>query len=418
MPCAINIDRDGAGRAPINMERLNFVMRIDEGNAFYRNVYLPDVLGASARQASRRAGFTAAWFGWLQRHGTTASTPRSATATRALTSCKVRRRHHQRRLEQDPIWSICDLEQIQESSPTLAQVRRSETKGSAPWDGVTEPNYVLGAKTKGTRTDIHEIDESAKYSGSRRRAGAAMPWRWGRWRAHPGLCARVARQQVLPARQGAGGLPGQHGQQRHSQALGLPETRVPSSNCCPPPSAARQPLPGRRSTWASCCSKTGTRSWPTIRQATPPRPTSRVGPIHLAQGGQGVGSSAAPRGGLAHWIRIRDGKIDNYQCVVPTTWNGSPRDAKGQIGAFEAALLGTPMVNPEQPLEILRTLHSFDPAWRAPRTSWGRTGRNSPRSGTLTAPTHLGTSMQNEHCCSQGLLTIALVPWAEPPRPM
>ena len=74
-----------------------------------------------------------------------------------------------------------------------------------------------------------------------------------------------------------------------------------------------------------------------------------------------MGTVAAPRGQLAHWIKIKDGKIDNYQCVVPTTWNGSPRDAKGQIGAFEAALLGTPMVNPEQPLEILRTLHSFDP---------------------------------------------------------
>ena len=59
--------------------------------------------------------------------------------------------------------------------------------------------------------------------------------------------------------------------------------------------------------------------------------------------------------------QLKDGKIDNYQCVVPTTWNGSPRDAKGQIGAFEASLMNTPMVNPEQPLEILRTLHSFDP---------------------------------------------------------
>jgi hydrogenase large subunit len=70
---------------------------------------------------------------------------------------------------------------------------------------------------------------------------------------------------------------------------------------------------------------------------------------------------AAPRGMLGHWIKIKDGKIENYQCVVPTTWNGSPRDTKGQIGAFEASLLNTPMVNPEQPLEILRTLHSFDP---------------------------------------------------------
>jgi hydrogenase large subunit len=76
---------------------------------------------------------------------------------------------------------------------------------------------------------------------------------------------------------------------------------------------------------------------------------------------KGVGTVAAPRGALGHWIKIKDGRIENYQCVVPTTWNGSPRDNKGQIGAFEAALMNTPMVNPEQPVEILRTLHSFDP---------------------------------------------------------
>jgi len=70
---------------------------------------------------------------------------------------------------------------------------------------------------------------------------------------------------------------------------------------------------------------------------------------------------SAPRGALGHWAAIRDGKIDLYQCVVPTTWNASPRDPKGQIGAYEAALMNTKMAIPEQPLEILRTLHSFDP---------------------------------------------------------
>jgi hydrogenase large subunit len=76
---------------------------------------------------------------------------------------------------------------------------------------------------------------------------------------------------------------------------------------------------------------------------------------------KGVGIVAAPRGALGHWIRIKDGRIENYQCVVPSTWNGSPRDAKGQIGAFEAALMNTPVAIPDQPVEILRTLHSFDP---------------------------------------------------------
>jgi hydrogenase large subunit len=76
---------------------------------------------------------------------------------------------------------------------------------------------------------------------------------------------------------------------------------------------------------------------------------------------RGVGLSEAPRGALAHWIVIRDKKIANYQLVVPSTWNASPRDTKGQRSAYEAALIGTPVINPDQPLEVLRTIHSFDP---------------------------------------------------------
>jgi len=76
---------------------------------------------------------------------------------------------------------------------------------------------------------------------------------------------------------------------------------------------------------------------------------------------EGVGLVEAPRGALAHYIKIKNGAIDNYQLVVPTTWNGSPRDAKGQRSSFEQALIGNPVANIEEPLEILRTIHSFDP---------------------------------------------------------
>lgn len=75
----------------------------------------------------------------------------------------------------------------------------------------------------------------------------------------------------------------------------------------------------------------------------------------------GWGFTEAPRGALGHWIHIKDGKIENYQAIVPSTWNGSPRDANGIEGAYEAALIGTPVADPEQPVEILRTIHSFDP---------------------------------------------------------
>ncbi len=76
---------------------------------------------------------------------------------------------------------------------------------------------------------------------------------------------------------------------------------------------------------------------------------------------EGWGFHEAPRGALGHWIRIKDKKIENYQAVVPSTWNAGPRDADGQTGPYEASLEGTPVADPERPLELLRTIHSFDP---------------------------------------------------------
>ena len=75
----------------------------------------------------------------------------------------------------------------------------------------------------------------------------------------------------------------------------------------------------------------------------------------------GVGYHEAPRGVLSHWVVIDSGKIKNYQCVVPSTWNACPRNEKDEPGPYEASLMGNPMANPEQPLEVLRTIHSFDP---------------------------------------------------------
>ncbi len=77
---------------------------------------------------------------------------------------------------------------------------------------------------------------------------------------------------------------------------------------------------------------------------------------------QGYGFLDAPRGALGHWVQIADGKISRYQCVVPTTWNAGPRDPEGQVGPYEASLMDNhPLVDPQRPIEILRTVHSFDP---------------------------------------------------------
>jgi hydrogenase large subunit len=76
---------------------------------------------------------------------------------------------------------------------------------------------------------------------------------------------------------------------------------------------------------------------------------------------QGYGFHEAPRGTLSHWVVIENGKIKNYQAVVPSTWNAGPRDDKDQMGPYEASLVGNPIADPKRPLEALRTIHSFDP---------------------------------------------------------
>jgi len=89
--------------------------------------------------------------------------------------------------------------------------------------------------------------------------------------------------------------------------------------------------------------------------------TSKWDPSTWPTEAKGVGYMEAPRGGLAHWIKIKDKKTDSYQMVVPTTWNAGPRDPKGQMSAYESALIGTPIADPNNPVEMLRTIHSFDP---------------------------------------------------------
>ena len=84
-------------------------------------------------------------------------------------------------------------------------------------------------------------------------------------------------------------------------------------------------------------------------------------PVFPAGEQRGFGFHEAPRGALSHWVVIKDGKIANYQAVVPSTWNAGPRDEKGQRGPYEASLIGNPIADSERPLEVLRTVHSFDP---------------------------------------------------------
>jgi len=90
---------------------------------------------------------------------------------------------------------------------------------------------------------------------------------------------------------------------------------------------------------------------------------------------EGVGTHEAPRGTLSHWIVIKDEKIKNYQAVVPSTWNASPRDRSDARGPYEASLRNTPLARPEEPLEVLRTVHSFDPCMACACHAFDPSGR-------------------------------------------
>jgi hydrogenase large subunit len=92
-----------------------------------------------------------------------------------------------------------------------------------------------------------------------------------------------------------------------------------------------------------------------------PTGVSSFTPYSMPDTASGVGLTEAPRGALGHWLAVSGGKIARYQVVTPTCWNCSPRDSAGMRGPMEQALVGIPVANPDQPIEVLRAIHSFDP---------------------------------------------------------
>jgi hydrogenase large subunit len=360
VPCAINIDGNGAAGAPINMERLNFVeARIREMIEFNNNVYIPDVLaiGTLYKQA-----------GWLHGGGLSATNVMDygtyekvmgQAGTQQLPGGAIIGGNWDEILPVDPR----DPEQVQEFVSHSWYKYADETKGLHPWDGVTEPNYELGAATKGTRTNIQELDESAKYS-----------WiKSPRWRGHAVEVGPLSRYILGYAHALKGHKYSQRVKEQVESSARIINTDFPKALGLPTTSyTAKQLLPttiGRtlaRALESQYCGEMMLEDYKELIANIKAGDLSTANvekwdPATWPKEAKGVGTVAAPRGALGHWIRIKDGRIENYQCVVPTTWNGSPRDTKGQIGAFEASLMNTPMVNPEQPVEILRTLHSFDP---------------------------------------------------------
>jgi hydrogenase large subunit len=340
VPSPINVDGTGAVGAN-NMVLLNMVGDICNRTAdFIDQVYIPDLLAI--------AGFYKDWAKWggglssknVLAYGEFPEIANDYTnASLALPSGVIIDGDLAKVQEVD----LKDPDQIQEWVTHSWYKYADESKGLHPFDGVTEPNFVLGANLKGTRTDIKEMDEGAKYS-----------WvKSPRWKGHPVEVGPLARYLVAYAR---GRKDIKEQVDAALKALDVPIAALFST-------LGRTAARGLEAQWAAHKMKQYHADLIANIKAGDfaTANTEKWQPSSWPAECKGAGPCEAPRGALGHWIKIKNTRIDLYQAVVPTTWNAGPRDAKGQIGPYEAALLDTPMAKPEQPVEILRTIHSFDP---------------------------------------------------------
>ncbi|MEZ5317991.1 MAG: nickel-dependent hydrogenase large subunit [Vicinamibacterales bacterium] len=329
VPCAININEVNA----INAERLAHVQRLfEQAQQFVEQVYLPDLL-AIASFYKDWAGIGGGLrnymaYGDLPTKGygdpTGFKFPRGVILDRNLNEV----------LPIDPR----DPMEVQESVPhSWYDYTGGDAVGKHPWDGETQLHYT------GPQPPYEQLEVEQKYS-----------WmKTPRWKGHPMEVGPLARLLVAHA---SGHQEVQEVVGEALKALDVPVTALFSTLGRTAARGLETRLVAR---WALEFYQQlidGIKAGDT-RTAD----GSRWDPSTWPAEAKGVGMTEAPRGALAHWIVIRDRKIDNYQLVVPSTWNASPRDAEGQRSAYEASLVGTPIADTDKPVEVLRTVHSFDP---------------------------------------------------------
>jgi hydrogenase large subunit len=336
MPCSFSLNETGA----INMEWLNLVSSIiDRSIEFIDKVYIPDLKAIASfykdwTYGGGLSGKNLLSYGEYPKVANDWSQDNMHLPGGAIIDGNLSEVH-----EVD----VRDPEQIQEFVTHSWYEYPDESKGLHPWDGITEPHFELGPNAKGTKTNIEQLDEDAKYSFVK------AP----RWRGNAMEVGPLARYVVAYAR-GDEEVKDQVDGLLHD--LDLPLAAIFST-------LGRTAARGLECSWAAHKMRYVFDEMMTNLKAgdTATANMDLWEPESWPKDVKGVGLVEAPRGSLGHWVHINDTKIANYQAVVPTTWNASPRDPAGNIGAYEAALLGTPMANAEQPLEILRTIHSFDP---------------------------------------------------------
>ncbi len=222
-----------------------------------------------------------------------------------------------------------------------------------PWDGVTQAKFT--APKEGTATAWKALDENGKYS-----------WlKTPKWRGKVCEVGPLARYIIIYTKAKQGMLPDATWAEKMiidqieavSKVLGLaPEVWMPTM-------VGRTAVRGLEAQLSAEISKfffdkliTNIKSGDT-KVAN----TEKWDPSTWPKQAKGVGFYEAPRGALSHWCVIENGKIANYQAIVPTTWNACPRDDAAGHGAYELAMMDTKVKVPDKPLEILKVVRSFDP---------------------------------------------------------
>ena len=330
VPCSINIEEANA----VNAERLAFVGKLfDDARTFVNQVYIPDLLAIAGFYKSDWGAIGGGLSNYLSfgdfptngfNNPDSFKMPRGAILNRDLS--KV----HEVKGE--------DQTQIQEYiNNSWYEYSKGDKVGLHPWDGETKFNYT------GPKPPYEHLDFNQKYS-----------WvKTPRWKGNAMEVGPLSRMLVGYA---SGRADYKEVIDSTLKALDVPVAALFSTLGR---TAARGLETKLTCDWAL---EFFQQLLANIKNGdTRTMNNDKWLPESWPQTARGVGMVEAPRGALSHFIVIQDKKIANYQLVVPTTWNASPRDINGKRSAYEESLIGTPIADPKNPLEVLRTIHSFDP---------------------------------------------------------
>lgn len=341
MACPINMHDTGAQGTMVNEVTLNYMRDIAKRSLeIVENVYLPDIKAI--------AGFYPEWF----KYGAGLSNknvlcygefPEIANDWSDASMQLPRGAIINGNLNEVHDVDLRDLNEIQEFVDHSWYRYPDAGKGLHPWEGITEQAFELSKGSVGDKTKFEWLGTDGKYS-----------WiKSPRWKGHM--------MEVGPLSRLVMGV-----------AKNVPHIKEPAmallEELNAPLEAVFSTL-GRHAARALECRWAAQKMVQYVDDLTA---NIRAGdecaanmekwePGTWPKEARGVGFCEAPRGALGHWCVIKDTRIANWQAIVPTTWNASPRSPSGELGAFEQSLIGTPVAVEDQPLEIIRTIHSFDP---------------------------------------------------------